>query len=218
MRTTLCMMGFVAATSLSGPALASPPYLDPDSSWITLSGEVSSTAEESFTLDYGDGTVTVTMEDWDWYDNNGAVLEDDNVTVYGEVKDETYETTTIDASSIFVEGLGTYFYASAEDEESFEDIDIAPNVPVVVGALSVTGTITEVDGREFKIDSGLREVTVDTSSMDYNPMDESRFQTLKEGDLVTVTGDINTGVGIFTNRELMAEHVMTLSDENGNQS
>lgn len=216
MRTTLCTIGFVAAASLPSAALASPPYLDPDSSWITLSGEVSSTADESFTLDYGDGNVTVTMEDWEWYDNNGTVLEDDNVTVYGKVNDETYEKTTIDASSIFVEGLGTYFYASGEDEESFEDIDIAPSVPVIVGALSVTGTITEVDGREFKIDSGLREVTVDTSSMDYNPMDESRFKTLQEGDLITVTGDINTGVGIFSNQELMAEHVMTLSDENAN--
>lgn len=216
MRIMHLLMGFIAAASLSSAALAAPPYLDPDSSWITLSGEVASTADESFTLDYGDGSVTVTMEDWDWYDNNGAVLEDDNVTVYGKVNDETYEKTTIDASSIFVEGLGTYFYASAEDEESFEDIDIAPSVPVVVGALSVTGTVTEVDGREFKIDSGLREVTVDTSSMDYNPMDESRFQTLEEGDLVTVTGDINTGVGIFSNRKLMAEHVMTLSDESAN--
>lgn len=207
------LMSFVAVFLYSITAHADPPYLDPDSSWITLSGEVADAAEESFTLDYGDGTVKVAMEDWDWYDENAAVLEDDKVTVYGKVEDETYEKTTIEASSIFVEGLGTYFYASAEDHDSFEDIDIAPDIPVVVGQLTITGTITDVDGRDFKIDSGLREVTVDTSSMDYNPMEKDRFQTLEVGDLVTVTGDINTGIGMFTNQELVAEHVMTLSDE-----
>ena len=40
------------------------------------------------------------------------------MTVYGRVDDDLYETTTIEASSIYDQDLGTYFYASAADEES----------------------------------------------------------------------------------------------------
>ena len=37
---------------------------------------------DSFTLDYGDGTITVEMDKWKWYENNEETIEGDRVTVY----------------------------------------------------------------------------------------------------------------------------------------
>ncbi|MDY6797575.1 MAG: hypothetical protein SVX28_02315 [Pseudomonadota bacterium] len=115
----------------------------------------------------------------------GETLPGDKVTVYGAFDDDTFEDTKIEASSVFVENLGTHFYASAADEESIEKLDVAPVVPIVVGDLTLTGTVTSVDGREFTIDSGAQQMTVDTTLMSYNPMDDEGFQSIAKGDLVT---------------------------------
>ena len=115
-------------------------------------------------LDYGGGLVTVEMDDWNWYEEFGETLPGDKVTVYGAVDDDTFENTKIEANSVFVENLGTQFYANAADEESVDDLDVAPVVPIVVGDLTLTGTVTSVDGREFTIDTGAQEMTVDTTS------------------------------------------------------
>ena len=37
------------------------PYMQPDDTWISLSGTVTSVSRDSFTLDYGKGVVTVEM-------------------------------------------------------------------------------------------------------------------------------------------------------------
>ncbi|MFL1465719.1 NirD/YgiW/YdeI family stress tolerance protein [Marinobacter sp. HN1S83] len=205
----------IASTLIAAPtavfAATDSPYLRSDGSWITLSGTVTSTAADNFTLDYGSGLVTVEMDDWDWYEEDGEVLSGDKVTVYGEVDDDTFENTKIEASSVYVENLGTYFFASAADEESFSDLDVAPTVPIDVGDLILTGTVDSVDGREFTIDSASQAMKVDTALMPYNPMDDEGYQKINEGDLVTVTGNIDYGT--FENQELMAETVVTLDDE-----
>lgn len=204
----------VATALVSAPALAvaasESPYLSPDGSWITLSGKVTSTDSDSFVLDYGKGLVTVEMDDWDWYNENSAMLPGDQVTVYGEVDDDTFETAKVEASSVYVDSLGTFFYASAADEESAIDYDLAPTLDL--GDLVLTGTVTSVNGSEFTIDSGAQKMTVDTALMPYNPMDKEGYQKISKGDLVTVTGNIDDD--IFESRELMADTVVTLEDDN----
>ena len=217
-RTALSLA--ISSTLIAAPAVAiaanDVPYLKPDGSWINLSGTVTSTAADNFTLDYGSGLVTVEMDDWDWYNQEGDVLAGDNVTVYGEVDDDTFENTKIEASSVYVENLGTYFFASAADEENFEDLDVTPTVPIDVGDLTVTGTVESVDGREFTIDSAAQQMKIDTTLMPYNPMDDEGYQQIENGDLVTVTG--NTEFDTFENQELMAETVVTLDDESDSSS
>lgn len=217
-RTALSLA--VSSTLIAAPAVAiaanDVPYLKSDGSWINLSGTVTSTAADNFTLDYGSGLVTVEMDDWDWYNQKGDVLAGDNVTVYGEVDDDTFENTKIEASSVYVENLGTYFFASAADEENFEDLDVTPTVPIDVGDLTVTGTVETVDGREFTIDSAAQQMKIDTTLMPYNPMDDEGYQQIEKGDLVTVTG--NTEFDTFENQELMAETVVTLDDESDSSS
>ena len=202
----------LVAIPVSAQAANDKPYLEPDGSWISLSGKVTSTTADAFTLDYGKGLVTVEMDDWDWYEESGETLPGDKVTVYGKVDDDTYETTKIEASSVYVENLGTYFYASAADEETFNALDVTPTTPVITGNLILTGTVTSVSGREFTIDSGVQQMKVDTTMMPYDPTDDEGFQQIAKGDVVSVTGDID--VDTFEARELMADSVLTLDDQN----
>ncbi|MDX1571303.1 MAG: DUF5666 domain-containing protein [Xanthomonadales bacterium] len=194
----------------TGPALADDPnpYLQPDDSWISLSGEVESVMPDQFTLDYGDGLVIVEMDDWDDDADAYKVVSGDKVTVYGLIDDDTFETTTIEASSVYVEGLNTYFYASAADEE---DSFVSVAVPVVRSATITQGTVTGIDGREFTIDTAGRQFTVDTSGMPYDPLDDEGFQKIDVGDRVSVTGKVTSD--FFEDRMLMAESVVELSRE-----
>jgi len=110
-------------------------------------------------VDYGEGTVLVQMDDWDWYGDARGILDGDKVTVYGEIDDDFYETASIEASSVYVESLGTYFYASSDDEESYEGEHNywVSYAPVVVGQTTVRGAVTSVMGREFTVDTGRLE-------------------------------------------------------------
>ncbi|PPK50904.1 NirD/YgiW/YdeI family stress tolerance protein [Marinobacter persicus] len=211
-RTTLSLA--IASTLIAAPATAlatdhENPYLKSDGSWITLSGKVTSTTADTFTMDYGTGLVDVEMDDWDWFEENGEVLPGDEVTVYGEVDDDTFESAKIEASSVYVDSLGTFFYASPADEEAFTDLDLAPTVDI--GELVLTGTVTSVNGSEFTIDTGSQEMSVDTALMPYDPMDDEGFQQINEGDQVTVTGDMEDDT--FETTELMADSVVTLLDD-----
>ncbi|MDF0751998.1 NirD/YgiW/YdeI family stress tolerance protein [Marinobacter sp. 71-i] len=213
---SLAISSALVAAPTAVLAATESPYLQSDGSWITLSGTVTSTAAETFKLDYGGGLVTVEMDDWDWYEEDGEILSGDKVTVYGEVDDDTFENTKIEASSVYVENLGTYFFASAKDEENFNDLDVTPTVPVDVGDLTITGTVESVDGREFTIDSAAQQMKVDTTFMSYNPMDDEGYQNIDKGDFVTVTG--NTEYDTFEKQELMAESVVTLDDDREDSS
>lgn len=90
------LIAFAAACTagllLSPATSAENPYLKADETWISISGEVVSAGPESFTLDYGKGTIVVEMDDWDWYHKGRNVLESDKVTVYGEIDGELYDT------------------------------------------------------------------------------------------------------------------------------
>ena len=109
------LVGMVLCAA-SFEARAQHPYMQPDSAWVTLSGTVTSVRDDRFRLDYGEGVITVEMDDWDWYDRDRKVLTGDEVTVSGQIDDGLYERRTIEASSVYVESLNTYFHASAADE------------------------------------------------------------------------------------------------------
>lgn len=202
----LALFTLIAAT----PLFAQDPEAMPDDSWISLSGTVTTALPESFTLDYGEGTILVEMDEpWDWYDEDYEVLPGDEVTVYGEVDDDLYEKATIEASSVYVHDLNTFFYASSIDEE---DALYATSFYNVYDATDLTlrGTVTSVNGREFTIDTGLQQMTVDTDEMAYNPMDDQGYQQIDVGDRVSVNGWID--LDVFEKRELKADWIVTLEE------
>ena len=198
-----------ASLLLATPALAQEdPYTQPDDTWISISGEVESVEPREFLLDYGDGVVTVEMDDFD-LDADAFVLNvGDRVTVHGLVDDDFFETTSIEAGSVYVEELGTYFYSSVVDEE---DTFVTLTTPVVVSETTVQGTVTSITGMEFTVDAGVRQFTVDTSALGMNIFDDEGFLQVEVGDRVTVTGTMDED--FFGNRELEAETVVNLSGE-----
>lgn len=201
--------GIALAISMSASSLAQDVTSQPDGTWISISGTIESAAPDSFVLDYEGGTITVEMDDWDWYQEGTALKEDDKVTVYGRIDDDIFETRTIEAGSVYVENLNTYFYANDADEE---DQALAfVTTPIVVAWMDLVGTVDEVNGREFILDTGNRQIQVDTSSMAYNPMDDEGFQKIDEGDRVKVSG--NMDYDLFERKEVMANSIITLEKD-----
>ncbi len=198
----------------SGAIHAADPYAKPDDSWLSVSGTVTSVAPDSFMLDYGKGLITVEFDDGDMDADAYKLLSGDKVTVYGYVDDDLYETRTIEAGSVYVEGLNTYFYASANDEEGPAEDSVYTTwvaaTPIVVGSYDLTGTVSGVSGRELTLDTGVSQVSVDTMGMAYNPMDDEGYQKIEEGDRVRVYGDLD--VSLFDETEIAATTILTLKD------
>lgn len=209
MKTALSIL---AAFALAASASAQDPYEKPDGSYVSLNGTVTSSTPSSFMLDYGEGVVLVEMDDWDWYGDAYGILPEDDVTVYGYVDDDLYETTSIEASSVYVEDLNTYFYASGADEEGIAENKLAAYTTTWYDYdYAVTGIVESVSGREFTIDTGTRQMTVDTLQLDYNPLDDEGFLKIEEGDRVTVYGDLI--LSVFDEREISAEALVKLQDD-----
>jgi len=165
------------------------------------------TYPEAFTLDYGEGTITVETDDWDSIGDAWTIAEGDSVTVYGRVDDGLYQNRRIEAGSVYIEDLDTMVTApSAADEEEV--------LPVTYTYLSVpadydyqvAGTVTSISGREFTIDTGDRKISVDTMQMAYNPLDDDGVVQIGEGDFVSVSGDLD--LNVFDENEISAEAII----------
>jgi hypothetical protein len=146
------------------------------------------------------------MDDGDRDADAYKLIKGDKVTVNGMIDDDLFETRSIEASSVYVEGIGTYFFASAADEE---DTFVTITAPLVVSKTIVQGKVTEISGDEFVVDAGLRKVRVDVSEMSNDPLDDEGYQKIKVGDRVSVVGKMDDD--LFEGRELMAQSVVTLS-------
>lgn len=207
LRTTLALSTLAMSISVAAQNFESKP----DQTWISVSGTAIETNPSSFMLDYGDGQIMVEMDDWEWFEKEGhGLIDGDKVTVYGEVDDDFAENAKIEASSVYLEDLDTYFYANAADEETGE-----PNMSLDVIAMDTTslvdlnGTVSSVNNveEEFTIDNGIQKWTIDVSSMHYNPLDKMGFQQVEKGDYVSVSGEFSNN--LVESLEIEAERVTT---------
>lgn len=199
------------ALAFAAPAMAQDnPKAMPDDSWISLSGTVTSAEADSFRLDYGDGTITVEMDDWDSYGDAWPLVSGDEVTVYGEVDEHLYTDDTIEAASVYVDDLNSFFYASAADEEELGAWALDPYDEV--GDITYVGTVESVNDMTdtFTIDTGAKELTVETDALMYDPLDEEGFQRIEVGDVVSVDGVVDED--FFTDNDLIADSIVTLID------
>ncbi len=185
------------------------PYKKTDGTWISISGTVTNVEPHEFTLDYGEGFITVEMDDWDNDADAYKLQNGENVTVNGVIDADLFEATTIEAGSVYVEGENTYFYASSVDEEDSYMVNVVD--PVVVSEVTLEGEVTGTGEEQFTIDSGLMQVTVDTSTLPYDPLDDEGYQEITEGQRVSVSGTLIND--FFEDRELIADSVITLEWE-----
>ena len=197
---------FTAFSLLATPVIAENPYAKDDNSWISINGEVTSVSADEFELDYGDGTITVEMDDGDRDADGYKLVRGDEVRVSGLIEDSFFETTTIDASSVYVKNIDTYFYASAIDDEYYGYDVISP----LTTDTFVEGTITSVsvDDEQFTLDTGLQMLTVEVDELLSNPLDNEGYQQLEMGERVRVNGEID--YDFFQGRVFEADYVTNI--------
>lgn len=167
------------------------PYHKKDDTWISISGNAVKVENDSFILDYGKGLITVEMDGLKWYKIDFGVIEGDRVIVHGKIDNDTFETASIEAGSVYDSKLGQFFYASPGDEEADKSSGywvLFPEDDIHTDEIVVQGTVTSVRGSKFTIDTGTRSVTVNTTKMPYNPLDDKGYQVIKKGDYVRVRG------------------------------
>lgn len=225
MKKTLFMYFIIFVTLFGSLAIASAMDMDSQDNtklketWISISGTVVNPKPAEFTLNYGDGTIAVDMQDWKWYKKNNSEMSGDKVTVYGILDETLFDGKSIDATSIYDQKLGKYFFGRnrelAMDQRNLnlEDplFQYWGSEPILVGGVTVKGTVTGVNGRVFTINAGAKKVTVDTSSMPYDPLDKKGYQMIDKGDYLTVTGHISDA--FMTKGELVADHIVVLTEE-----
>lgn len=200
-------------------AIGATPYAASyqDMDRITLTGDIAGTAGDTFLLDFGEGLITVEMDDWDSFNEVNQLPEQGKVTVYGRIDDDWYEARTIEADSVFIHDRNTYHYASDADEEAYYSSYVTYPTVVPDGTwLSFAGKITDIDGDEFTLESAGYEMQVDTDFLTYDPLDDVGFQQLDKGDWVRVSGELD--VGYFEDHEIQAKFITTLLKDTGKQT
>lgn len=209
-------VGLAVASSAPANAAEPKPYQKADGSWISIDGTVVSPKAEHFMLDYGTGVITVEMDDWDDYGEAYALMDGDRVTVFGRVDDDLFEVASIEAGSVYVKSLNTFFHASAADEESYV-IPITyvalESKPLDSSATTMNGTVKKVDRdeKEFVMDMAGVEITVETDGLGYDPLDNLGFQQIDKGDKVSVTGKLD--YEFFDGQVLKADFVTTVMEK-----
>jgi uncharacterized protein YdeI (BOF family) len=213
----LALPGLLVAVSVLGAAGCESQRMDqgttvsdrvevetrPDGSWVSLSGTITSVSPSEFVLDYGTGMITVEMDDWDYDGDASALLVNDDVVVYGYIDDGFFQERKIEASSVYVEDLGTYFYASGVDEEDVELSATTYATPMI----EVSGTVTSISDTEVILDTGAGMLTVETAFMTYDPLDDVGFQQVDVGDRIRVLGDLHAD--LFEKTELVADTIVS---------
>lgn len=101
------LVGILGLVSTPPATAAEDPVTRPDDTWINISGTVESVDRDAFILDYGEGLITVEMDDGDRDADGYKLIKGDKVSVSGIIDDDLYETRTIEASSVYVENIGT---------------------------------------------------------------------------------------------------------------
>jgi len=207
---TALALGATAATVTA----ATNPYEKPNQSDITITGEVLARVGDELTLDYGEGVITVEMDDWDWHNEAAWINPGEKITVSGEIDNDLYQIKTIEAETAYVHDRATYYYASDTDEEDrvywTYTVMNPSNMPEGTW-LGLSGTVTEMNGSEFTMDTGYNEVRVETAYLDYNPLDDQGYQQVDTGDRVYVSGLLDKN--FFTRNEVDASTLITLTED-----
>ncbi len=211
--------------STAAAAADSPSNVNPNSSKykndmpITITGTITSSTSDAFTLDYGNNnTIVIEMDDWDDYDEANLLNEGEKVTVFGDIDHDKFESRKIEAGSVYAHERNTYFFADDADEEDrrtsayfLHPTKISQASELADGAwISATGIVKSIDDREFTLDYGKYSIDVDTDELAYNPFsgESPRNNAIKVGDKVYVSGTFDES--LFDSDEIEADYLVTL--------
>jgi uncharacterized protein YdeI (BOF family) len=218
--TTTMVAGLAAWGTSTAFAQQDTVHTLQDNSNVVLSGTVAGVNQDEFVLNYGSGTVTVEMDDWDFFkDKARALVPGETVTVTGHIDDDLFEGREVEADTVYVHDRFTYYYQDTNTDlpvQAFNNRTMPNNGTNAMGPgigdgswISATGLIENVNGQEFTLNTGHGAIKVDTDSLGYNPMNDEGFRRLTAGDRVYVSGVIDDD--FFEQREIKADSVVKLS-------
>src|SRR6056297_1890084 len=210
MRKTLLCVVALSATAV-GPAMSQEVATTYEDEWISLAGTVETVLATSFVLDYGEDDITVELDKFDWTVER-SVLDDAQVTVTGRMDRHLYDNKSIEAAVVYVPSLNEYLYANPADEEGDPSLAGSFTPGLFAGAddgdwLSFSGRVTEIEGDELLVNTGVSRLRVDTSVVPGAMVSPS----VSIGDRVLLTGEMDAA-DFFDKREVEANTVTKLTD------
>ncbi len=204
--TTANMMSFFLLLTVALPARAQTPNPAGEPEWISVSGTVVSTHSDSFRLDYGQGIVTVSVDNWDWLRGGRELIANHRVMVFGRVDETVQNKRMLRAAGMYDEDLSTYYDIARWDPETRGLWTMTK--PLAPGYIEVAGRVARVSGRELVLSSGMR---VDTRKLGYDPVDDKGYPQIGLGDRIKVAGYL--AKDILESPELVAAWLVELSGQ-----
>ena len=117
---SVAVLLLVSALGVPLQAQQASPYRAKNGDEIKLAGKVSKAAAKTFLLDYGKGTITVEMDDYDSFEEGFNIVDGDQVIVTGRVDADPGQKRTIEARRVLIPAIDLELFASATDEEDTE--------------------------------------------------------------------------------------------------
>jgi RNase P/RNase MRP subunit p29 len=200
-------VGFTAAAMAAAPAFSQEMQEETaaertGADWVSLTGAVEATDDKGFSLSMGERTVRIRMADYGAY-NAHAFRKGDDVTVTGQLDQQFYERQLINPSSVYVDRLGTYFYANAPGEKGGYTAYPTANFAPDDDWLGVSGKVVSVEEGSVVVDAGVNRLKVLTDQVDNAPR-------LQAGDRVAVYGKVQHS-DLFEKRKVQATSLTLLS-------
>lgn len=167
------------------------PYDMKDDSWVSIYGTVTNASDDGFDLNMGERVIRVEMDDYDDWPEARVISEGMDVAVVGRIDDDLFEQTSIEASTVYIDGLNTVFWANSADEEQLGDVAFfkLPDLSNVV----LEGRIQDINVRKgtFSLATGTASYNISVEELGYNPLDEIGYQKLSENDRVRITSQLD---------------------------
>jgi len=182
-----------------------------DGEFVTISGKVSKVQADTFNLMSEGRKITVKMNGNDWDADGYRILKGDEVIVTSKIDQSFIDNKSIEADSIYVKSLKTYFYKNEQKTHATPFLSAnlyTQNKLPENASIELQGEITDVDERNIVVNTGFRKVTVSTKEMNFNPLDKVGLTKVKKGDRVKITGVITDS--FFEGKEVSAGFLMKL--------
>ena len=198
-KSVSCWVALAAALSLtSAPNATLAQVAQSEQSTealLTISGQVVDAYENYYVLRSDGGRLNIRFNGWPEIlpDRRPVLGIGDNIRAVGAIGPNALNADGVmDVIAVYVEDRNAYFALSGS-AVSASDIDALTLPPTlgsgpIDGRVSFTGVIVEIEKGVLVVQAGRIRMTVDSSSLNYNPFDTVRRQRLKLGDSVTVGG------------------------------
>ncbi|MDX1680293.1 MAG: hypothetical protein R3242_06145 [Akkermansiaceae bacterium] len=188
---------------LSGSHLHADEH-DPKPSWIFAGGEVVDVGAKSFTVETLEGKLHVHLKSWNWFLRDRRELDGKQVHVVGQVRIQDGNKAILTPMGITLNEWNTHHHVAGFDQASM----VHASRPQNETQLLLCGTVTKADGGMIAINTGNRNIRVNTRGIVEDIVDDEGYQKVDVGSRVLVSARLERS--FFEEGAVDAERVITL--------